>query len=130
AHYADQWPLYLTTFQQETGPVQMKDFLFQGESVVSTEDDAVTATFALGRAYPNPFQAGAALSVPVALNAPADVDLALYDALGRRVATLASGTQPAGSQTIEATLDLPAGVYVVRLLADSQQRTQKVVVVR
>ncbi|MEO0742298.1 MAG: penicillin acylase family protein [Bacteroidota bacterium] len=130
AHYADQWPLYLTTFQQETGPVQMKDFLFQGESVVSTEDDAVTAAFALGRAYPNPFQAGAALSVAVTLNAPADVDLALYDALGRRVATLASGTQPAGSQTIEATLDLPAGVYVLRLLADSQQRTQKVVVVR
>ncbi|MEM6783297.1 MAG: penicillin acylase family protein [Bacteroidota bacterium] len=130
AHFADQWPLYQTTFEQQNGPVQMKDFLFQGESVVSTEDEAVTSSFALGRSYPNPFQTGAALSVPMTLDAPTDVDLALYDALGRRVLTLASGTQPAGSQTIEAALDVPAGVYVLRLSADGRQQTQKVVVVR
>ncbi|MEM9998077.1 MAG: penicillin acylase family protein, partial [Bacteroidota bacterium] len=130
ANFADQWPLYLSTFQQSTGPVLMKEFRYQGESVVSNEDDALASSFALEAAYPNPFRAGETLAVPLELGAPAEVDLALYDALGRRVAVLATGTQAAGAQTIEVDLDVPAGVYVLRLVAEDRQQTQKVVVVR
>ena len=65
---------------------------------------------------PNPFRDAAAITLTLA--APAEVEVALYDVLGRRAAVLASGALPAGRHEI--ALDgaaLPAGVYVVRVQA-------------
>ena len=66
-------------------------------------------------------------SLPTASN----VRLEAYDRSGRRVATIASG--PLGSGVHTATWDarsVPAGIYFLRLTADSGQRSLKVVVGR
>ena len=76
---------------------------------------------------PNP-TTGAA-SVEFALDAPGEATVAVYDALGRQVATLASGTQAAGAQ--QAQIDgLAPGVYVVRLTAGDRVVTRMLTVVR
>ena len=75
------------------------------------------ATLAL-EAYPNPFAESA--RVVYDLPTAAEVELAVYDVLGRRVLRLAGGEREAGRHTVELRgLDLAAGTYVVRLQAES-----------
>ena len=60
-----------------------------------------------------------------------DVEVAVYDALGRRVATALQGAFEAGVH--EAPIDLsalPAGLYVARLIADGAVETVRFTVTR
>jgi hypothetical protein len=94
------------------------------------EGDARPDAFDLGAAYPNPV-GSSGVTVPFSLERSAEVRLALYDVLGRRVAVLAEGPRAAGPH--EATLatgPLPSGVYVVRLWVDGQVETRRLTVVR
>ena len=100
--------------------------------LVSSEDDAPVAqpqALALDAAYPNPFRASTTVSYQ--LDAAADVRLAVYDVLGRRVAMLAEGRTAAGDHraTFEAR-GLASGVYLVVLEADGQRASRKVMIVR
>ena len=62
---------------------------------------------------PNP--TGGAATVRLDLPAPADVRVAVYDVLGRRVATLASGALGAGAHALPFdAAPLASGVYIVR----------------
>ena len=99
--------------------------------VVDVEDGPEAPdTFALLPVAPNPLatQARVAFSAPEA----GHVRVSVYDLLGREVAVLADGVQPAGRH--EATLDagrLASGVYVVVMEAEGGARaTQKVTVLR
>ena len=85
--------------------------------------------FGLDPAAPNPFRDRA--EVGYALDAPGPATLAVFDALGRRVAVLAEGAHAAGRHraAFEAG-DLPAGVYLVRLEAAGQVDVERVVRVR
>lgn len=76
------------------------------------------------RAYPNPFHPEVTLSF--SLSKPSQVDLAIFDAAGRRVCQLLGGFQPAGDHAIEwnrvraagtgpAKASLSSGVYFCRL---------------
>jgi flagellar hook assembly protein FlgD len=72
-----------------------------------------------------------AARVRFSLPTASSVKLEAYDRSGRRVATIASG--PLGSGVHTATWDarsVPAGIYFLRLTADSGQRSLKVVVGR
>ena len=96
---------------------------------VVDEDAPQLDGFALGPAYPNP--STSALAVPYHLAASGEVELAIYDVLGRRVVELVNARQPEG--THEATLDASAlapGVYVIQLRAGDETRTTRVTVVR
>jgi hypothetical protein len=102
---------------------------------VAAEDGAPTAqpqALALDAAYPNPFgpMTGPA-TVGYRLTQPADVRLAVYDVLGRRVAVLAEGRTAAGEYhaTFEAA-GLTSGVYLIVLEADGQRQSKKVMLVR
>lgn len=86
----------------------------------------------LGAIAPNPLRAGTTGAVTFAVREAQTVELALYDATGRRVATLFSGTAD-GSQAQEATLDtraLASGTYIVRLTGETVNATQVVTLVR
>lgn len=80
----------------------------------------LAADDALEGAAPNPFRAGT--TIRYALARAGAVDLAVFDAQGRRVRTLASGPRPAGpaSAAWDGTSDAGApaepGVYFVRLV--------------
>ena len=95
---------------------------------VGVEDDAAPVAYALDQNYPNPF--ARATTIRYALSAPGPVHLALYDLLGRRLAVLVDGAQPAGVHTVR--LDgagLPSGVYVYRLEAGTAFRAARRLVV-
>lgn len=75
--------------------------------------------------YPNPF--ADTCTFEVELGAAASVDMAVLDALGRRVAVLASANLEAGVHrfAFEAD-DLPAGIYVARLVVDGRMSTRRI----
>lgn len=78
---------------------------------------------------PNPFYEQT--TIRYELPQSGTVQLAVYNALGQRVATLANGKQEAGRHGVSFTSrDLPSGVYFVRLSADGKTRTQKMTVLR
>ncbi|MFN0150489.1 MAG: FlgD immunoglobulin-like domain containing protein [bacterium] len=79
---------------------------------------------------PNPFRSST--SVDYALEAPGEVHLAVYDLLGRRVATLVDARLSAGTHrtlwdgTDGSGRDAASGTYVYRLQIDGQQDAQRV----
>lgn len=87
--------------------------------------------FALHQNQPNPFARTTTIRFDLATES--EVRLALFDAQGRRVRTLASGTRPAGFHTLEwdrrddAGREVEAGVYLYRLEAGAFRAQRKVV---
>lgn len=83
----------------------------------------------LGVVSPNP--ARGTVRVPVALVEAGDARLAVTDALGREVAVLLDGRQPAGAREVAWDVaGLPAGLYVVRLEAGGRSLSQTLTLVR
>lgn len=98
--------------------------------------DPVSVTFGLEGQYevskvaPNPVAARS--QVEMAVQQSQDVTVALYDALGRRVTTLHTGTM-APKTTHRLGIDsrgLSSGTYFLRVKGDHFQTTRQVVVVR
>jgi photosystem II stability/assembly factor-like uncharacterized protein len=80
-------------------------------------------------AYPNPVRDAATISFE--LEEGGEVQLAVYDMLGRRVALLAEGAFPAGAHRVVWDRgSLPAGIYVCRLVVGDQRRASEIVLVR
>ena len=79
-------------------------------------------------AYPNPATEAATLRFAVA--SPAEATLVVYDALGREVARPVEGTVTGVVEASLATADLPAGLYVARLVVDGRSETVRLSVVR
>ncbi|MDX1530963.1 MAG: M12 family metallo-peptidase, partial [Rhodothermales bacterium] len=94
------------------------------------------ASHRVSAVYPNPFGLGPAASARATVNVEVDraqaVEVALYDALGRRVATLFHGPLAAG-QNRQVALDahgLAAGSYFVRVTGETFADVRPVTVVR
>jgi hypothetical protein len=83
---------------------------------------------------PNPF--GERTTIEFALPEQTDVTLAVYDMMGRRVATLVDGPTRAGTHQIPWNgrtrngQALASGVYLLRLTADEQAFTRRMTLVR
>ena len=85
--------------------------------------------FALAGPAPNP--ASRRATIEYALPEPADVTIAVYDVLGRRVATLADGRAEAGRHRAAAEVgQMPSGTYFVRMQAEGFRQTRRLTVVR
>jgi hypothetical protein len=84
--------------------------------------------FDLRPASPNPLVAET--TIAFSLPAASSIDLAVYDAAGRRVATLANGARDAGTHTVSWRPRAANGVYFVRLATSSGTRIEKDVVTR
>jgi hypothetical protein len=100
----------------------------EGTTLLRVGLQAVPRRFALSESRPQPARQRATFdyAVPEA----AEVQIEVYDLLGRRVATLAEGRTPAGQHevTVEASR-LPSGTYFVRMTADGFTETRRLVVV-
>ena len=78
---------------------------------------------------PNPFRGATTLRYTLAAAGPVRLDV--FDATGRRVATLADATQPAGTYAVAFDgAGLADGTYVVRLATGTATRAHRVVLVR
>lgn len=112
-------------------------FWLHGGAVLTYDESLVTGSLAedlpsdlkLHQNYPNPFNPATVLRFEV----PGDleVQLAVYDVLGRRVTTLVNERMEAGYH--EAVFDasgLASGVYLYRLRAGEMMLTRKMMLVR
>ena len=88
------------------------------------------ARVALAQNHPNPFNPSTL--VEYALPEAGHVELAVFDARGRRVATLVDGWRPAGtlSERWEAGERVPSGVYLCRLVAGGRVETRKMLLLK
>ena len=87
-------------------------------TVVSALGETVT-TYALEAAYPNPFNPN--VTVPFAVPEAAQVEVVLYDVLGRRVAVLANSLFDIGRHTVRFDgSNLASGVYVLRAVMEAE----------
>jgi hypothetical protein len=92
-------------------------------------DDTDIRAFRLMGNYPNPFNP--VTQIRFELAHAAEVDLAVYDLLGRRVATLSRGLMSAGTHS--ATFNgaaLSSGTYLVRMSAAGQTFTAKMTLLK
>lgn len=90
---------------------------------------AVPEKNSLSQNYPNPFNP--TTQIRFGLSKPSHVALAVYDMLGREVATLADEQMDAGyhSVTWNAT-GFPSGVYIYRLTTDKFSVTRRMLVLK
>ncbi|MFH1689375.1 MAG: endonuclease [Candidatus Eisenbacteria bacterium] len=90
--------------------------------------------FRLHQNAPNPFNPTTTMSF--SLSVEADVELSIHDVSGRRVATLASGSFPAGRHAVvwdgrvEGATLVASGVYFCRLLAGDEAMTVKMILLK
>lgn len=95
----------------EVPPVGTFTFTLLGAT--AAEDLPSVEAFGLDAPFPNPTVGRAALRLHLGRTQP--VRVAVFDALGRRVAVLHEGLLPAGAHSFALdTAALPSGVYVVR----------------
>jgi hypothetical protein len=96
---------------------------------VAGEPAGVPGTFALRAVQPNPL--GARGTVALTLDRARAVTVAVYDALGRRVATLHDGVLAAGAHVLPLDASaLAPGLYVVRARGDGAAASTRLVVAR
>jgi hypothetical protein len=94
-----------------------------------SDDSTLPVNFTLEQNYPNPFNPSTVISfnLPVA----SDVQLTVYDLLGRRVATLVNEKMQAGTQMVQFNAsNLASGIYMYELKAGSVRLTQKMTLIK
>ncbi len=85
--------------------------------------------FELNQNYPNPFNPST--SIQFTLQAAGDVKLAVYDVLGREVATLVDRQMNAGAHSVTFLAeDLSSGVYFYKLTSGSAEKVRKMVLMK
>jgi hypothetical protein len=93
------------------------------------EGQIVPADFVLEQNYPNPFNPSTMIDFYVPHRA--HVNLAVYNMLGQKVATLVSEYHEAGPYTVEwLASDLTSGMYIYRLKAGETVITKKMILMK
>jgi hypothetical protein len=103
-------------------------FIFRWPELVGTEPPQ-PVTFGLSAAYPNPFNARAAVSYQLPIIGLASLNL--YNLNGQLIRRLVNETQAVGKH--QAVIDgtgLPAGVYLLRLTSGGETAVTKVALVK
>ena len=94
-------------------------------------NDELPTSFKLGNSYPNPFTS--ATSIQFSIPEQSDVEIAVFDMLGRNIKTLVSKNLTPNIYTIKWNNDasLTSGVYTLRLTANKRLiQTQKIVLIK
>ncbi len=127
-----QYKILLDTAVPASSPI-LNQVAF-GPALMAVESDSVRDPGESLRASPNPFNPQATLSFSLAREGRAR--LTVFDAMGRRVRSLADHVFPAGVRSLHWNgLDdngrvLPSGIYWVRLDTPDHQETRKLVLLR
>ena len=94
----------------------------------------IPVSFALNQNYPNPFNPGT--DIEFALPARSNVNLAVYDLLGRHVKTLVSGELEAGYHVVSwngedgAGNAVSSGIYFYKIEANDFSMTRKMIMLK
>ncbi|WP_340103470.1 CHRD domain-containing protein [Rhodohalobacter sp. 8-1] len=103
--------------------------LERGVVTSSETDSEVVGQFELKQNYPNPFNP--TTNITYSLPQQADVELRVFDMVGREVATLINREQAAGSYTVNFDASqLSSGMYLYRLNTGSTTITRKMMLIK
>ncbi len=114
--------------------LELQQDMIAALSVNSATDQALSAPVAEVSGFPNPFNAET--NITIALPQSGEVELVLFDLLGRRVRQLARGTYPAGDHVFhwngrdDDERLAASGVYFVRLSTVGSRRTGRLTLLR
>lgn len=103
-------------------------------TAVADDDYMLPGQFSLAQNYPNPFNMETLISFSLARSA--EVELTIFDVLGRRVQTLSYGYLPAGEHQVawngtnEQGLEVASGLYFYRLTTGATSLTRKMVLLK
>jgi hypothetical protein len=104
-------------------------FEYSAATGVTAADKSIPAQYKLSQNYPNPFNPSTVISYQLSANSR--VTLKVYDVLGREVATLVDGVQPAGNRTaVWNASRFASGLYFYRLRTSSYQETKKMMLLK
>jgi len=93
------------------------------------EPAALVRTFGLDQNYPNPFNPSTVIGYQLASGS--EVQLRVFDRLGRAVATLVDGYRSAGSHSVRwDAASLPSGIYFCELRAGGFRNVRKMVLLK
>lgn len=95
----------------------------------SNENDINPYTFDLSQNYPNPFNPSTQINYSLAQTA--DVQLVVYDILGRQVANLVNSIQSAGTYSVNFDMSqFSSGTYIYRLEAGDFVSVRKMMLIK
>jgi fermentation-respiration switch protein FrsA (DUF1100 family) len=130
-----------STLEETFAPVALKvlgDWLVAhtttATAVVEARSSELPTDFGLAQNYPNPFN-GQTL-IPFSLMETGPVELSVYNGLGQKVATLASGMRTAGSYTLywdgrdAGGRPLASGMYIYRLTTLQWTQTRQLLLLQ
>lgn len=96
---------------------------------VQTTSSSLPSTFALQQNYPNPFNP--ATRIEYTLPSRSNVQIRVYDLLGREVAVLVNGEREAGTHAVQFDArKLSSGIYFYRMNAGQFVQTRSMMVVK
>jgi hypothetical protein len=90
------------------------------------DEEEIPSSFSIWQNYPNPFNAQTTIrySLPKAMGVSIDI----YDILGRKIGTLASGMQSAGEhKVVWDAQDVPSGVYFAQIESNGEKKNIKMI---
>ncbi len=122
------FPIIFLKYQDAAKTVQhlMNDF---GYKVTSTPNQEKPDSYSLKNNYPNPFNP--TTNIQFSLPQASEVQLTVYDVLGRRVAKLIDGKRPAGQHSVTFNAsNLSSGVYIYRLKTDGFSESRNMLLVK
>ncbi len=132
-HEEDNWDNTLALFRV------IADYQTGNILVIDDVNDAgkeIPEKFELSQNYPNPFNPTTKInySIPVrgaGFASVTNVKLIVYDALGRKVATLVNKQQAPGNYSVQFDAsNLPSGIYFYRLQSANFTQTRKMVLMK
>jgi hypothetical protein len=125
--YGNQTPATITI--EPTNFPENIDFTLTVLAVDEPGDGLLPQGIALGNVYPNPFNSST--TIPFSLAAPTEIELELFDVLGRELYTLAHGLYSAGEHEIRLHgFDLATGIYYVELRAGDFSVGKRMVLIK
>ncbi len=101
---------------------------------VEVDDSALPTEFTMSQNYPNPFNPSTTINYE--LPRTSEVQLKVFDAIGRVIKNLVSGQQHAGSHQVtwngtdETGQSVPSGVYFYHITADGFNATRRMMLVK
>ncbi len=111
------------------GPLQAAVSWVLGTAATGEEPLIIPRRITLHQNYPNPFNP--VTTIQYGLPRRLDVQITIYDLLGRMVTTLVSETQDAGFKSVEwDATDVSSGMYFYQIRAGEYAQTRKLVVLK
>jgi len=105
------------------------DGTFEYSNVIEVNSNSASFSFQLYQNYPNPFNP--VTTIKFDIPSENEINLTLFDMLGREVKTLFKGKAPAGTMTVDFNADgLPSGVYIYRLKSGNFMASKKLILIK